>query len=138
ALSHIFGISRENDPITVGSIRINIRLTGCAASIFDITETTLMLENSIILPRRNFETANERIPFQGKLNPEDGHSTLDAHQRASVNSFGYGGAITHAILVNMSSFLSDYTGHISSLMDSGKRNSNISSISLQVFTLPNI
>ena len=61
----------------------------------------LALEHQIIPPNINFEIPNEEIPFtEGRLKVPTDPSPWpqDRPQRASVNSFGFGGANAHVIL----------------------------------------
>lgn len=64
ALSNVFSTDRLVDnPVIVGSLKINIGRAEGADGIFRVIKTALMLENLIILTYRNFKTANKRIPL---------------------------------------------------------------------------
>ncbi len=100
-----------------------------ASGIAGVIKTVLMLENKIILPNRNFQNANPRIPLYDwklkasinqsfwKLIPRMAKSPtqvptrvesweVKGPRRASVNSFGYGGSNAHAILEDTPGYLS--------------------------------
>lgn len=65
ALSRVFSPGRnEDDPLVIGSVKTNVGHTEGASGVTGIIKTILMLENSIILPNRNFQKANPRIPLK--------------------------------------------------------------------------
>ena len=64
ALSRVFSPNRPFDePLRIGSIKTNVGHLEGASGIAGVIKTVLMLENDIILPNRNFQTANPRIPL---------------------------------------------------------------------------
>lgn len=65
ALSHVFCRDRSSDdPLLIGSIKSNVGHLEGASGIVAVIKTVLMLENEIILPNKNFENPNPRIPFR--------------------------------------------------------------------------
>lgn len=65
ALQRVFCSDRQlNNPLVIGSIKTNIGHLEGASGLAGIIKSILMLENGIILPHRNFETANPRIPLR--------------------------------------------------------------------------
>ena len=64
ALSKIFSPARSsNEPLIIGSIKTNVGHTEGASGLAGLIKTVLMLENKLVLPSRNFEKANPRIPL---------------------------------------------------------------------------
>ncbi|CAG7997677.1 unnamed protein product [Penicillium salamii] len=109
ALQRVFCSDRQlNNPLVIGSIKTNIGHLEGASGLAGIIKSILMLENGIILPHRNFETANPRIPLREwalRVPTAVEPWTCSAPRRASVNSFGYGGANVHAILESAHDYL---------------------------------
>jgi acyl transferase domain-containing protein len=65
AISNVFGPGRPIDePLIVGSIKTNVGHLEGASGVAGLIKTILMMENQLILPNRNFEKANERIPLK--------------------------------------------------------------------------
>ncbi|KAK3324470.1 fatty acid synthase S-acetyltransferase [Cercophora scortea] len=87
-------------PLIVGAVKSNIGHLEGASGIAGLIKATLVLEHGVIPPNIWFEKPNPKIdpewnlkfPTEPMLWPQDGL------RRASVNSFGYGGTNTHAIL----------------------------------------
>ena len=73
ALSRVFSPNRLFDePLRIGSIKTNVGHLEGASGIAGVIKTVLMLENDVILPNRNFQTANPRIPlYDWKLKVSD-------------------------------------------------------------------
>ncbi|KAI1771759.1 putative polyketide synthase [Hypoxylon cercidicola] len=89
------------DPIYVGAVKSNIGHLEGASGLAGLIKAVLVLEKGVIPPNTNFEKLNPKIdaeylrlkfPEQSYLWP-----TLGL-RRASVNSFGYGGANSHIVL----------------------------------------
>ncbi|KAL6715297.1 hypothetical protein ACLMJK_007562 [Lecanora helva] len=110
ALSKVFCPTRSpEEPLKIGSIKTNVGHLEGASGIAGVIKTVLMLENKIILPNRNFQNANPRIPlYDWKLKVPTSVEPWDVKgpRRASVNSFGYGGSNAHAILEDAAGYLS--------------------------------
>ena len=63
AISAAISHGRE-DALLIGSVKSNVGHTGGASGIMGLIKCVLMLENGVILPSRNFETPNKRIPLE--------------------------------------------------------------------------
>ncbi|KFY29675.1 hypothetical protein V494_08556 [Pseudogymnoascus sp. VKM F-4513 (FW-928)] len=103
AIHSTFGGS-SNDPLYVGSIKTVIGHTEGAAGLAGLLKASLSLQAGVIPPNMLFNHLNPSIePFiQGLQVPTHAKPwpvlPKDAVRRASVNSFGFGGANSHAIL----------------------------------------
>ncbi|KAF1730572.1 Nonribosomal peptide synthetase 14 [Beauveria bassiana] len=94
----------EHDQVIVGSIKTVIGHTEGAAGVAGVIKATLALQNKQIPPNQHLRTLNPKLTqFTSRLQvptvltpwptPPKGHPA-----RASVNSFGFGGTNSHAIL----------------------------------------
>lgn len=65
ALKAVFCSGRQlKNPLTIGSIKTNIGHLEGASGLAGVIKSIMMLENGIVLPHRNFVTANARIPMR--------------------------------------------------------------------------
>ncbi|KAI2485149.1 Fatty acid synthase S-acetyltransferase [Pyrenophora tritici-repentis] len=95
AIHSVFGKYRSpEEPLIVGAVKSNIGHLEGASGLASIIKTVLALEKGVIPPNTNFEKPNPRIPFPTENIPWPSKGL----RRASVNSFGYGGANAHVIL----------------------------------------
>lgn len=98
AIARVFGNPRG---IYVGSIKPNVGHGEGASGISSLITAALALEKKVIPPNIFFETPNPKIPFEEAHMHVPMEPTLwpaDKFERASVNSFGIGGANAHVIL----------------------------------------
>ena len=107
ALSRVFGESHSETPLLIGSVKTNVGHSEAASGITSIIKTTMALEQGLIpatiglgtlnsnikASEWNVKVVTEQTPWP-QLPQIDNKYTL----RASVNSFGYGGANAHAII----------------------------------------
>ncbi|KAF4629401.1 hypothetical protein G7Y89_g8750 [Cudoniella acicularis] len=109
AISSAFGYGPENsasgsDRLWVGSIKSVIGHTEGTAGLAGILKASLALQSATIPPNLGFNRLNPRIqPFYTNLQVSTTAAPWPAvlhngPRRASVNSFGFGGANVHAIL----------------------------------------
>ncbi|WPH02495.1 Hypothetical protein R9X50_00536000 [Acrodontium crateriforme] len=100
AIGQTFGANREL-PLYVGSVKTNIgHLEGCAG-LAGLIKTVLIVENGEIPPLVGFERANPRFHLDDwriRLCEDHIKWPTEGLRRASVNSFGYGGANAHVIV----------------------------------------
>ncbi|OKL57046.1 hypothetical protein UA08_07371 [Talaromyces atroroseus] len=112
ALSRVFCPGRSSDkPLRVGSIKTNVGHLEGASGIAGVIKATMMLENRMFLPNRNFETLNPRIPldlWKLKVQLDIEPWETDGPHRVSVNSFGYGGSNAHVILEDAAGYLKSH------------------------------
>ncbi|OAR00925.1 hypothetical protein LLEC1_00625 [Akanthomyces lecanii] len=103
SIGEVFAAGRE-DPLHVGSIKTNIGHLEGASGLAGVLKAMLSVERGKILPNMHFNTPNPKIDFAAlkiqvptetvEWNPENGI------RRASINSFGFGGANSHVVLEN--------------------------------------
>ena len=112
AVGRVFAPERSaEDPLLVGSVKSNVGHGEGASALASIMKVVLSLENGAIPPVFNLETRNPNIDFQGaKVEPvtETTPWPMNSLQRASINSFGYGGANGHCIIDHVNNVLPDY------------------------------
>ena len=103
AIGNVFG----GESTYIGSIKPNIGHSEGASGISSLIKTALALENRTIPPNIKFVTPNPKIPFEDKnlkVPTEALPWPEDRRERASVNSFGVGGANAHIILESAASW----------------------------------
>ena len=112
AVGRVFASERAaEDPLLVGSVKSNVGHSEGASALASIMKVVLALENGAIPPIFNLETLNPNIDFEGaKVQPvtEVTPWPKERLQRASINSFGYGGANGHCIIDHVNNALPDY------------------------------
>ncbi|ORY02745.1 putative polyketide synthase [Clohesyomyces aquaticus] len=91
------------NPLYVGSIKTVLGHTEGTAGVAAILKASLSLQNGTIPPNLLFEKLSDRVaPFYKNVeilkSPKTWPDVKGAPRRASVNSFGFGGANAHAIL----------------------------------------
>ncbi|KAI1416669.1 putative polyketide synthase [Hypoxylon sp. FL1857] len=100
AISRVFS-RKVRRPIFIGSIKTNLGHSEGTSGITSVIKVILAMENRIIPPTINLTTMNPKL-----LNPEFNIEIVRQAipwpetlcPRASVNSFGFGGANSHAII----------------------------------------
>ncbi|KAL4788911.1 putative polyketide synthase [Aspergillus venezuelensis] len=101
AIAQTFGSCRTiHDPLYIGAVKANIGHLEGASGLAGIVKTILVLENGVIPPIAGFETLNSRLDPSMPLHfPTRAIPWPTAGlRRACVNSFGFGGTNTTAIL----------------------------------------
>ncbi|KAL8906783.1 MAG: hypothetical protein Q9171_006132 [Xanthocarpia ochracea] len=112
AVGMVFAPERSTeDPLLVGSVKSNVGHGEGASALASIMKVVLSLENGAIPPIFNLDTQNPNIDFEGaKVRPVTEVTPWPKNrlQRASINSFGYGGANGHCIIDHVNNVLPDY------------------------------
>ena len=93
--------------VFIGSVKLNMGHLEGAAGGTSVMKTGFALKKQVMLPNINFITPNPKIPFkEGRLKVPTEAIPWPTYrlQRASVNSFGFGGANAHAILNSATQF----------------------------------
>lgn len=123
-VTSVFAPFRDpKSPLFIGSIKGNIGHSEAAAGLSGLMKAAMVVERGIIPGNPMFITPNPRIDFEnsGVRVPRVSirwPSRLPL-RRASVNSFGFGGANAHVVLESVESFLGKYQKNfVSSYVDS--------------------
>ncbi|KAI1297499.1 hypothetical protein F5Y03DRAFT_398536 [Xylaria venustula] len=104
AVANIFG---SKGGVYIGSVKPNLGHSEGASGLTSLLKCIMALENRTIPPNINFQRPNPDIPFNhgGLRVPTNAIPwPKDRVERASINSFGVGGANTHIIVDSAASF----------------------------------
>ena len=99
-----YGEKRDAEPLYVGSIKTILGHTEGTAGVAALLKASLAIQNSTIPPNMLLNNMSETVaPFAKNLEivkaPQEWPAVVPGQpKRASVNSFGFGGANAHAIL----------------------------------------
>ncbi|KAI1439451.1 putative polyketide synthase [Annulohypoxylon stygium] len=100
AISRVFSRSIQR-PILIGSVKTNLGHSEPTSGITSVIKVILAMEHRIIPPTINLKKINPKIS-NSKFNVEIVREAISWPEtpcpRASVNSFGFGGANSHAII----------------------------------------
>ncbi|RFU25348.1 hypothetical protein B7463_g10989, partial [Scytalidium lignicola] len=113
----VFAANRgEGQELVIGSIKSNIGHSEAAAGISGLIKAILAVERGVIPGNPTFLEPNPKIDFQS-LRVRATRTAIDwpagpTLRRASVNSFGFGGANAHVVLE-----AADYSRHVSSYIE---------------------
>lgn len=106
AILETIGRDRETE-LYVGSVKTNIGHLEGAAGVAGVIKASLVVERGVIPPNLWFETLNPAIelPPNVSIPTEATRWPNDEPRRASINSFGFGGANAHVIVEDAVSYL---------------------------------
>ncbi|TVY51056.1 Fumagillin dodecapentaenoate synthase [Lachnellula cervina] len=113
----VFAADRgEGQELIIGSIKSNIGHSEAAAGVSGLIKAILAVERGVIPGNPTFLEPNPKIDFNA-LRVRPTRTAIDwpaglPVRRASVNSFGFGGANAHAVLE-----AADYSRHVSSYVE---------------------
>ncbi|RDL33235.1 Thiolase-like protein [Venustampulla echinocandica] len=106
------GANRDpENPLFVGSVKTNLGHLEASAGIAGVIKTVLALENGKIPKVVGLENLNPNLQLDDwhlKLNRDLVEWPMAGLRRASVNSFGYGGANAHVILDDALHYLQEH------------------------------
>ncbi|KAJ5737446.1 Acyl transferase/acyl hydrolase/lysophospholipase [Penicillium malachiteum] len=110
AIGETFGAARSADdpPLYVGSVKSNMGHTEGAAGVASLIKVVLCLEKGVLVPNAGFSEVNPKILLDDwKLRLSNEYIPWPSHlpQRASINSFGFGGSNAHALIESASEYL---------------------------------
>lgn len=111
AVGRVFAPERKaGDALLVGSVKSNLGHGEGASALASIMKVVLSLEHGAIPPVYDLQTLNPNIDFEGaNVKPVTQLTPWPSGmRRASINSFGYGGANGHAIIDHVNNVLPDY------------------------------
>lgn len=106
AILATIGQNRSSE-LFVGSVKTNIGHLEGAAGVAGVIKAALVVERGIIPPNLWFEKLNPQIelPENVKIPTKATPWSNQGPRRASINSFGFGGANAHVILEEPTSYL---------------------------------
>ena len=93
---------RSEEVVKIGSVKTNIGHLESAAGVAGIMKVLLMMKNETFVPSLHFEEANPAIDFSSytlEVSTQTTRWTSEGRRIACVNSFGFGGTNSHAILI---------------------------------------
>ncbi|GIZ43160.1 hypothetical protein CKM354_000639800 [Cercospora kikuchii] len=107
AITETIGKDRTTD-LYVGSVKTNIGHLEGAAGVAGVIKAALVVERGLIPQNLWFEKLNPAItlPNNVKIPEQTIEWPNDGPRRASINSFGFGGANAHVVLEDAASYLS--------------------------------
>ena len=113
AVSRVFG--ERPDPLLIGSIKTNLGHSGATSGLSSIIKATLALEKGVIPATIGVKTIDPNIKMD-EWNVDivkdatpwpTSNKQGNAVRRISINSFGYGGANSHAIVESAAAYSSN-------------------------------
>ncbi|KAK5625856.1 hypothetical protein RRF57_001572 [Xylaria bambusicola] len=112
AIGNVFSHNRsDDDPLYIGSVKTNIGHTESASAIAGIMKVVLALETGLIPPSIGIKALNPEIDFaKARVKVLTDLTTWPEGRlrRASINSFGFGGANGHCIIDHVNNILPGY------------------------------
>ncbi|GAP88125.1 putative polyketide synthase [Rosellinia necatrix] len=104
AVADVFG---QGGGVYIGSVKPNLGHSEGASGLTSLLKCIMALENKIIPPNIKFQKPNPNIPFEEgglRVPTEPIPWPQDRDERASINSFGVGGANAHVIIDSAAEF----------------------------------
>ena len=129
AVGRLFAAGREKEPLLIGSIKPSLGHSESSSGLAGVMKAVLAIEHGQIPATIGLVNPNPNIDFDGsRVKVVTGMTPWPASKpikRASVNSFGYGGANAHCILESIESIVPGYQPYAS--RESSKASSRNSS-----------
>ena len=100
-LIKLYGKAAGIDPCYVGGVKANIGHLEAGAGIAGIIKSVLMIQHGYVPPQIHLNNLNPRIALEHSrlsISREAIPWQVQGKRRAAVSSFGFGGALAHAIL----------------------------------------
>lgn len=94
-------VRKSEEPLVIGSVKSNIGHSEGAAGLSGLIKVVLALEKDIIPGNATFLSPNPKIDFEGskvRVSRTALQWPAKSKKRASINSFGFGGANAHAVV----------------------------------------
>lgn len=93
--------TETDEPLYVGSVKTNLGHTEGAAGVASLIKVILCLEKEMLVPNAGFKNVNPKIrlnEWRLRLSNETIPWPDHLPQRASINSFGFGGSNAHIVI----------------------------------------
>ncbi|KAI0533002.1 putative polyketide synthase [Xylaria digitata] len=101
--------ARPGEALKIGSVKTNLGHSEAASGLTSILKVALAFKHGLIPPTYGVKNLNPKLKLESRnmkvLN--DSAPWPRSLQRASINSFGYGGANGHVILESLNSYLNE-------------------------------
>ncbi|KAL9027875.1 MAG: hypothetical protein Q9196_003666 [Gyalolechia fulgens] len=117
AVGKLFSPGRQAEPLLIGSIKPSLGHSESSSGLAGVMKAVLAIEHGFIPPTIGLVNPNPNIDFDGakvkvvtEMTPWPSSQPI---RRASINSFGYGGANAHAIVESIESFVPGYKPYAS-------------------------
>ncbi|MCJ1377213.1 hypothetical protein MMC17_000305 [Xylographa soralifera] len=115
AVGRLFSAGRQDERLLIGSIKPNLGHSESSSGIAGVMKAVLAIEHGLIPPTIGLVNPNPKIDFDlarvkvvTEMTPWPASKPI---RRASVNSFGYGGANAHCILEGIESLVPGYKSY---------------------------
>ncbi|KAI4247300.1 MAG: hypothetical protein LQ352_006197 [Teloschistes flavicans] len=117
AVGKLFAAGRKEEPLLIGSIKPSLGHSESSSGLAGVMKAVLAVEHGKIPATIGLVNPNPNIDFDGakvkvvtEMTPWPVSKPI---RRASINSFGYGGANAHAIIESVESFVPGYSSYSS-------------------------
>ncbi|POS74652.1 hypothetical protein DHEL01_v206959 [Diaporthe helianthi] len=119
AIARCFTEQRRDTRLFIGASKPNFGHSEAASGLTAIIKAAMALDMGKIPPTRGIVTLNPKLQLDSRNMSvvQEAVNWPRALRRVSINSFGYGGANSHAILESVNSFLQQVAGREQSLED---------------------
>lgn len=112
AVGKLFSSGRQDEPLLIGSIKPSLGHSESSSGLAGVMKAVLAIEHGQIPATIGLVNPNPNIDFNGakvkvvtEMTPWPSSKPI---RRASINSFGYGGANAHCIVEGIESFVPGY------------------------------
>ncbi|KAI1465640.1 polyketide synthase-like protein [Daldinia caldariorum] len=104
---------RMGTPLIIGSVKTNLGHSEAASGLTSIIKVALALDNGVIPPTHGVTNLNPKLKLESRnfKVATEVESWPSGVRRASINSFGYGGANAHVVLESANSYLLKASSH---------------------------
>ena len=135
AIGRLFAAGREKEPLLIGSIKPSLGHSESSSGLAGVMKAVLAIEHGQIPATIGLVNPNPNIDFDGsgvkvvtEMTPWPASKPI---KRASINSFGYGGANAHCIIESIESIVPGYQPYAS--IDSSNASSQVFSRASSTF-----
>ena len=138
AIGRLFASGREQEPLLIGSIKPSLGHSESSSGLAGVMKAVLAIEHGqipatigLVNPNPNIDFDGSRVKVVTEMTPWPASKPI---KRASINSFGYGGANAHCIIESIESIVPGYQPYAS--RESSETSSMVSSRASSTFRAP--
>lgn len=135
AVGRLFAAGREKEPLLIGSIKPSLGHSESSSGLAGVMKAVLAIEHGqipatigLVNPNPNIDFDGSRVRVVTEMTPWPASKPI---KRASINSFGYGGANAHCIIESIESIVPGYQPFAS--RDSRRASSQMSSKASSIY-----